>query len=62
MNQRKADVLSFWLNLYDVVSGSALGDFASDRPVSRSFVYPFAWAVRGTEAADPRAFGQGRCR
>jgi hypothetical protein len=60
MNQRKRNVLSSWLNLYDVVSGSASGDFAPDRPGSRSSVYAFA--VRGAEAADPRAFGQGRCR
>jgi hypothetical protein len=62
MNQRKTDVLSSWLNLYDVVSDSALGDFASHRTGSRSSVYPFSCALRGTEPADPRAFGQGRCK
>jgi hypothetical protein len=62
MNQRKTDVLSSWLSLYDVVSGSALGDFASDRSGSRTSVYPFACAVRGMEAAGPTALGRGRCR
>jgi hypothetical protein len=62
MNQRKTDVLSSWLNPYDVLSGSALGDFAADRSGSRSSVYPFSCAVRGVEAAEPRAFGQGRCK
>jgi hypothetical protein len=62
MNQHKTDVLSSWLNLYDVVSGSALGAFASHRPGSRLSVYPFAWVVCGTETADPTAFGKGRCR
>ena len=60
MSQRKADVLSSWLYLHDVVSGSALGNFASNRPGSRASVYPFACAVRRAEAADPRPFGQGR--
>ena len=62
MNQRKTDALSSWPNLYDVLSGSALGDFAADRSGSRSPVYPASCAVRGTEAADPRAFGQGQCK
>jgi hypothetical protein len=62
MNQRKADVLSSCLYLYDVVSGSALGDFASDHPGSCFSVYPFACAVRGAEAAAPRPFGRGRCK
>jgi len=62
MNQRKIDVLSFWINLYDVLSGSALGGFASDRSGSRSCVYPFSCAAHGTEAADPKALGQGRSR
>jgi hypothetical protein len=62
MNQRKINVLSSWLNLYDVVSGSALGGFASDRSGSRSSVYPFSCAAHGAEAADLRALGQGRCR
>ncbi len=60
MNQRKTNVLSSWLNLYDVVSGSALGDFVPDHSGSRSSVYPLSRAAHGTEAADPRALGQGR--
>ncbi len=62
MNQRKIDVLPSWLNPCAVVSGSAFGDFASDGSGSRSSVYPFACTVRGTEAADPRALGVGRCK
>jgi hypothetical protein len=62
MNQRKTDVPSYWLNLYDVLSGSELGHFASDRSGSRSSVYPFSCAAHGTEAAGPRALGLGRCK
>jgi hypothetical protein len=62
MNQRKTDILSFWIKLYDVLSGSALGGFASDRSGSRSCVYPFSCSAHGTEAADLRALGQGRCK
>jgi hypothetical protein len=62
MNQRKTNVLSSWQNLHDALSSSALGDFASDRPGSRSSVYLFACAVRGAETAETRAFGQGGCR
>jgi hypothetical protein len=42
MNQRKIDVPSYWLNLYDVLSRSEFGHFASDRSGSRSSVYPFS--------------------
>ncbi len=62
MNQRKTDDLSFWINLYDVVSGSALGGFASDRSGSRYSVYPCSCVEHGTQAADLRALVQGRCK
>jgi ABC-type Na+ efflux pump permease subunit len=62
MNQRKTNVLPSQLNPYDVISDSPLGDFASNRPGPRFSVHAFACAVCGTEAADPTAFGQGRCR
>jgi hypothetical protein len=62
MTQRKTDVLSFWIILYDVLSGSALDAFASDRSGSRSCVYPCSRAAHGTEGADLRALGQGRRR
>jgi hypothetical protein len=62
MNQRTMIVSSPRLNPYDGVSGSALGDVTSDRPGSRFSDYPFACPARGTEAADPTAFGQGRCK
>ena len=62
MNQRRTNVLSSWLNLYDGVSGSALGDSASHHPGSRFSVYLFACAVCGTETADPTTFGQGWCK
>ena len=62
MNQRKLDVPSYWLNLYDVLSGSELGHFASDRSGARSSVYPIACAVCETETAGPRALGLGRCK
>lgn len=60
MNQRKTIVMPSRLNPHDFVSGSALGDFTSDRPGVRTSVYPFA--VRGVEAADPRALGKGQCK
>ncbi len=62
MNQRKTGAPSYWLNLYDVHSGSELDLFASNRSGSRSSVYPFSCAAHGTEAVDPRALGQGRCK
>jgi hypothetical protein len=62
MNQRKTDVPSYWLNLYDVLSGSEFGHFASDRSGSRSSDYPCSCAAHGTQAADLRALGQGRCK
>ena len=62
MNQRKIDVLPSWLNPCAVVSGLALGGFASDRSGSRSSDYPCSCTAHGTQAADLRALGQGRCK
>jgi hypothetical protein len=50
MNRRETIVMPSRLNPCDVVSGSSLGD------------YSFAYALCGTESADPTTFGQGRCR
>jgi hypothetical protein len=62
MNQRNMIVLPSRLNPHDIVSGSALGDFKSDRPGSRFSVYAFACVVRETETAGPTTIGQGRCK
>jgi hypothetical protein len=62
MNQRTTIVSPPRLNPCEGVSGSALGDVASDRPGSRFSDYPFVCPARGTEAANPTAFGQGRCK
>jgi hypothetical protein len=60
MNHRKMINLLSQLNPHAVISGSPLGDFTPDRPGLRFSVCAFA--ARGTEAADPMSFGQGRCR
>jgi hypothetical protein len=62
MNQPKMIILPSRLNPHDIVSGSPLGDFASDRPGLRSSVHALACSVRGMESADATTFGQGRCR
>ncbi len=62
MNQHKTDVLSSWINLYDVVSGSTSDGVVSNRSGSHFCVYPASCTVRGTETANPKTFGQGRSR